>query len=90
MRRAVGPTALIYEWLEAHSDGERWDALLAWIRAVAVDPDMVTSGRFVKGRRVVHFAHIPRARTRASFIVVDVPALAIHLVELDDDKYEEP
>jgi len=84
----VGPTDKIYDWLSSHPDGERWDGMLAWIQAVALDPGAVSSGTYMKGRRQVHYAHVPKARTRVSFILFDTPVFALHIVEIDDDKYQ--
>lgn len=87
--RAVGPTARIYDWLEHHPDGAQWDALLAWVQAVSIDPEQVCHEMFYKPgtNRKVWLADIPVACTRAVFLVVDTPARAVHIIRLDDDQY---
>jgi hypothetical protein len=90
VRRAVGPTARIYTWLEAHPDGASWDALLAWIRAVALDWEMCVTSEWVKPdtNRRLYVSQIPTARTCVVFTVVDAPARAIHIIRIDDQLYD--
>lgn len=89
-RRAVGPTAKIYAWLEAHPDGARWDGLLAWIQAVAIDHEMCTSSEWVKPGTNRRFcvSHLPTARTSVVFAVVDQPVFAVHILRIDDDLFD--
>jgi len=91
-RRAVGPTATVLDWLERHPDGEKWDALMTWVQAVSIAPEMVTTSVYLNPRngRTIRTSDIPRARTRASFAVVDTPAMAIHIFRFDDDLYAGP
>lgn len=92
LRRSVGPTATVLHWLERHPDGEKWDALLTWVYAVSIDPDMVTTSVYLNPRtgRAIRSSDIQKARTRASFVVVDSPAVAIHILRFDDDLYAGP
>ncbi|MFO0448605.1 MAG: hypothetical protein ACK52I_08080 [Pseudomonadota bacterium] len=90
MRRVVGPTARIYAWLEAHPDPQAWDALLAWVRAVAIDWEFCVSSEWVKpdtGRRF-YLSQLPSARTCVVFTVVDTPARAIQIFQINDDLFE--
>jgi hypothetical protein len=89
LRRSVGPTATVLDWLERHPDGKKWDALLAWVSAVSIDADMVTTSVYVNPRngRTIRAADIPTARTRAVFMVFNSPVLTVHILRLDDDLY---
>lgn len=90
MARAVDPQSRIHDWLAAHPDGKRWDALLAWVKAVSIDHEMVTCVIYVKPgtTREVRTSHIPVACTCAVFIVVNSPVFAIHIIEFNDEMYD--
>lgn len=89
-RRAIGPTATIYAWLEQHPNGAQWDALLAWVRAVAIDWELCVSSTWEKPEtnRRFHLSHIAVANTCAVFAVVDTPVRAIHILRFDDTLFE--
>lgn len=61
------------------------------MKAVCADPELVTSGYVVntQRRRRINYSDIPAARTRVSFIVVDVPARCVHILRIDDDQFEQ-
>lgn len=87
--RAVDPQRFVWDWLSAHDDADRRQALLAWVAAVAIDPDGVANGSFDAGNgRRFMFAFVPVARTVAVFVVLDVPVRAVRLVEFNDAMFE--
>ncbi len=89
-RRQVGNLSLAMEWLASTQGPDRREGLLAWLQAVAWDPELVTSGIWAVGNRMVRISHVPSARTCVSFVVFDTPARVVHLLGIDDDAYEPP
>lgn len=86
----VGPNDRIFSWLAEHPEGARWDALLTWIVAAAIDPEAVTSKTFLNSDRhdrVVYVSYVPIAETAAVFMVFTSPVRAIHIIRFDDDDY---
>lgn len=63
----------------------------AWIHAVSIDPDDVTTDAYRSRshpKRIVRLSNIHPARTCVTFIVVDTPARAIHILSIDDNLYQ--
>jgi hypothetical protein len=80
---------MVWDWLTAHDDADRRQAMLTWLAAVAIDPEMVAHGSFHAGNgRQFMYAFIPVARTVAVFVVLDVPVRAVRLIEFNDAMFE--
>jgi hypothetical protein len=88
-RYSIDRTDRVYEWA-ATADPERLDAMLAWLQAVCIDHEMVTTGRVtnVKRTRNFSYADVAGARTRVAFAVIDVPARCIRILNISDALFE--
>lgn len=80
----------MHAWLAEHPDPEQWDALLAWIQAVALDWELCVSSEWVKPEtnRRFYLSHLHNARTCVVFTVVDTPARAINIFRIEDSLYD--
>lgn len=75
------------------SEPVRREKLMLWLSIVVKDPLMVSHGvveRPDRPSRRVYLADVPGANTRVSFLIVELPARCVHILDIDDNTFGAP
>lgn len=67
-------------------DRERGDAMLVWVQAAMLDPELVTEGQLanVHRRHVAHYSYVRLADAFVVFAVASAPVRALIIIGIID------